>query len=170
MGDKMVTKSSEKVAKYFYCENCDYTTSNKFNYDKHLLTAKHLKVTLGDAKVAKNRNNNLNHICSNCNKQYKDNSGLWRHSKKCCKETNTKAHELIQYLIKENSEFKQLMIEQNKHMLEMANKVGNNNNNTTNNNNNFNLMLLKIGGKNERDYPNCCPCCIFNILLFHLAR
>ena len=67
MGDKMVTKSSEKVAKYFYCENCDYTTSNKFNYDKHLLTAKHLKVTLGDTKVAKNRNNNSNHICSNCN-------------------------------------------------------------------------------------------------------
>ena len=53
MGDKMVTKSSEKVVNYFYCENCGYTTSNKFNYDKHLLTAKHLKVTLGDTKVVK---------------------------------------------------------------------------------------------------------------------
>ena len=50
------------------------------------------------AKVAKY--STVTHICSNCNKQYKDNSGLWRHSKKCCKETNTKAQELIQYLIK----------------------------------------------------------------------
>ena len=105
MGDKMVTKSSEKVAKYFYCENCDYTTSNKFNYDKHLLTSKHLKVTLGDTKVAKNRNNNSNHICSNCNKVYVSRNGLWKHKKSCdtksCKETNdTNQFELFTEVIK----------------------------------------------------------------------
>jgi hypothetical protein len=50
---------------------------------------------------------------------------------------------LIDYLIKENSEFKQLMIDQNKHMLDLANKVGNNNNNNnTTNNNNFNLQFF----------------------------
>ena len=56
--------------------------------------------------------------------------------------------ELIHYLLKENSEFKQLMIDQNKqmieqhnNMLELAKNTGNNNNNTNNttNNHNFNL-------------------------------
>jgi hypothetical protein len=42
--------------------------------------------------------------------------------------------------MKENAEFKQLMIEQNKQMIEMSKNSGHHNNNTTNNNNNnFNL-------------------------------
>ena len=45
-------------------------------------------------------------------------------------------------LIKENSEFKQLMLEQNKQMIELAKNSGNNNHNTTNNNNNFNLNFF----------------------------
>ena len=43
--------------------------------------------------------------------------------------------------MKENSEFKQLIIEQNKQMIELAKNSGNNNNNTTNNNN-FNLNFF----------------------------
>ena len=85
-----------------------------------------------------------------CGKTYKDNSGLWRHKKKCLEkeiennETNeqNESVELIKYLMKENSEFKQLMLEQSKTMTELAKKAGNNNNNnnTTNNNNqHFNL-------------------------------
>ena len=35
-----VAKSSNTIHK-FYCECCDYTTSRKNNYDKHLLTKKH---------------------------------------------------------------------------------------------------------------------------------
>lgn len=35
----------EKVATNFYCEPCDYTTSRKNNYTKHLLTASHHNVT-----------------------------------------------------------------------------------------------------------------------------
>ena len=44
--------------------------------------------------------------------------------------------------MKENSEFKQLMIEQNKHMLEMAKNSGHHNTNTTNSNNSFNLNFF----------------------------
>ena len=47
--------------------------------------------------------------------------------------------ELIQYLLKENSEFKQLMLEQNKQMIQLAKNSGHHNNNTTNNNQQFNL-------------------------------
>ena len=103
MGDKIVTKSREKVANHFYCENCNYTTSNKFDYNKHLLTTKHLKVTLGDTKVRKNYSNN---ICSNCNKVYVSRNGLWKHKKSCddktsCQKTNdTKQFELFTEVIK----------------------------------------------------------------------
>ena len=54
--------------------------------------------------------------------------------------TKQKAEELINYLMKENSEFKQLILDQNKQMIELTKNVGNNNNNT--NNNTFNLQFF----------------------------
>ena len=53
LGDEKVAKSSKKVATEFYCEICHYKCSKKFNWEKHILTSKHLKVTVGDEKVAK---------------------------------------------------------------------------------------------------------------------
>ena len=48
----------------------------------------------------------------------------------------TNQQQLMEYLLKENSEFKQLMLEQNKQMIDLAKKsAGHHNNNTTNNNN-----------------------------------
>jgi hypothetical protein len=39
--------SNEKVAKSsnnkFFCEVCDYSTSKKYNYEKHLSTSKHIE-------------------------------------------------------------------------------------------------------------------------------
>jgi hypothetical protein len=79
-------------------------------------------------------------------------SGLSRHRKKCFNLQNkqfvdelkneTNQQHLIEYLMKENSEFKQLMFEQNKQMIELAKNSGNNNHNTTNNNNSFNLNFF----------------------------
>ena len=145
-----------KFCSKFYCENCDYSTSKKSSYSDHLLSKKHNKSIIC--------NNNLQKICpkfycENCDKIYKDNSGLWRHKKKCIiintpqtllptiedLKSHDKQQELIEYLLKENSEFKQMMIEQTKNMVEIAKNSGNNNNNTTSNivnNNNFNLNLF----------------------------
>ena len=36
-----VTKSCEKVALKFICKTCDYKTSKKSSYDKHLSTDKY---------------------------------------------------------------------------------------------------------------------------------
>jgi hypothetical protein len=100
--------------------------------------------------------------CNYCDKVFSDRSGLWRHNKKCVLknidsvnkdivvnvndlQNVNEQQKLIDYLMKENSEFKQLMIDQNKHMLDLAHKVGNNNNsnnNNTTNNNNFNLQFF----------------------------
>jgi hypothetical protein len=133
-----------KICSKFYCKNCDYGTRKKSSYDEHLLSAKHIK--------SMNSNENLpkicsEYICQNCSKKYKDNSGLWRHKKKCKqvnentleKEVDLTDKEIIKMLIKENSEFKNMI-------LEVVKSVQPNNtiNNTTNNNttNNFNLQFF----------------------------
>jgi hypothetical protein len=103
----------------------------------------------------------------NCGDSFNSRTTLWRHKKKCIiiqqpvtpqniilnisdlQNDQTKQQQLVDYLMKENSEFKQLMIEQNKymidqnkHMLELAKNAGNHNNNTINTSNNFNLQFF----------------------------
>jgi hypothetical protein len=145
-------KNMPKICQKFYCEKCDYSTCKKSSFNNHLASAKHNK--------AMDSNKNMpeicpDFICQKCNKIYKDNSGLWRHKKKCVyieqtnsgyieKQTND-TEELIKYLMKENSEFKQLLLEQNKKMLELAknSQVTNNTTNHTNSHNkSFNLQFF----------------------------
>jgi hypothetical protein len=156
VGDKNKPKSAFK----FHCENCDYGTSKKSNYDTHLSSDKHKRITnelqMGQ-KSANNQPDIIETFVCSCGKQYQHRQGLWKHKQKCnnnnnisdtssdTKETETK--ELIQYLLKENSEFKQLMIDQNKQLFELAKNSGHhnshiNNNNNTTNNNNFNLNVF----------------------------
>ena len=135
-----------KTSKKFICETCDYTTSRKYNLDLHYQSNKHKKLiltTINNEPETKLATHCKQYECQNCDKSFNDRAGLWRH-KKTCKEKDKPMtdKELIQYLMKENTEFKQLMIEQNKQMFQLAKNSGyhnNNNNNTTNNNNNFNL-------------------------------
>ena len=152
-----------KLCSKFYCENCDYGTSKKSSYDNHILSLKHQK-SIKETEMESNVNEIMPKLCSSkfscekCPKEFKNRSGLWKHKQKCnnnnnnisdtssdTKETETK--ELIQYLLKENSEFKQLMIDQNKQLFELAKNSGHhnshiNNNNNTTNNNNFNLNVF----------------------------
>ena len=134
-----------KISKYFVCELCDYSTSRKYNLELHYQSNKHKKLIL--TTINNEPETNLAKLCKqyecqNCDKSFNDRAGLWRHKKKCKEEKQNEMmndKELIQYLLKENSEFKQLMIDQNKQMIELAKNSGNNNNNTTNNNQQFNL-------------------------------
>ena len=124
-----------------YCEICDYTTSRKSNYATHLSTDKHKRLTKDlqmRQKTAKNQHEECDTFICSCGNQYQHRQSLWKHKKKCsiiyCKEeleSFDKQQQLIEYLLKENSEFKQLMIDQNKQLLEIAKNSGNNN--TTNN-------------------------------------
>jgi len=142
-----------KKLKDFTCEKCDFKSSNKNDYNRHLLTKKHNSQCLAMEKTQKN-----SYICE-CGKQYMDNSGLWRHKNKskCNNKKDTSEsesdddsdiiksknnEELVAYLIKENAEFKQLLIEQNKQMIEMCKNAGNNNNTTNSHNKSFNLQFF----------------------------
>jgi len=141
---------TQKKPNTFTCKFCDFNTFNKKDFNRHLQTIKHLSNSKQYNSMQKPKKNP--HSCS-CGKVYKDNSGLWRHKKKCLhddkieitiQDENQKGKEtdaLIQYLMKENNEFKQLILDQNKQMIEMAKNAGYNNNNTTNNSFNLNLFL-----------------------------
>jgi hypothetical protein len=140
MGDSEVTKSCKKVAKIFSCENCDYITSRKSSYDKHLLTAKHCEVTVGDEKVAKSSQNMPNHICSQCNKEYNSRNGLWKHKKICV--SNVVSPPII--IQNDNTEQIKLITDVVIAVMKNGTNVTNTNNshNTTNNHSNnktFNL-------------------------------
>ena len=154
------TQMLQNSAFVFYCKICNYGTSKKCNYNTHLASAKHNRLTnelLMLQKTAKKSATalpitNEKFICS-CGKSYQHRQSLWKHKKNCCiisckEDLNDakKQQQLIDYLLKENTEFKQLMIEQNKQMIELAKKSGNiNNSNNTNNNttnNSFNLQVF----------------------------
>jgi hypothetical protein len=143
LGDKILPKICPK----FYCKFCDYGTSKKSSYSDHLLSAKHQKSRIGDV-LETNGNTILPKICSskftcdNCNKEYTSRNGLWKHSKKCnYQEEKEKSNEpsdkdLIMLLIKENSEFKNMM------MKVLENGTHNTTTHTNSHNKAFNLQFF----------------------------
>ena len=106
----------------YYCEKCDYGTSKKSSYDDHMSSTKHKKAIGFNETLPKICSN---FVCKNCNKKYKDNSGLWRHKKKCNDgekisidiQESPKSNEVdelkefMKYLMQENSEMKSMMME-----------------------------------------------------------
>ena len=156
----MLENKSQKIPELFECKSCDYNTSNKKDFTKHTMTLKHKRLVNASNLLVEKINHNKFVCC--CGKSYCHDSSYYRHKKKCNITTNTIAQvlikdemsdkELIQYLIKENSEFKQLMLDQNRQMIELAKNSGHHNYNTTNNNN-FNLnFYLNETCKNIMDF------------------
>jgi len=143
------TKSCQKVALKYFCDICYYNTSKKSSYEKHLLTRKHLDETKLKQNVAL--------ICE-CNKVFNSRTTLWRHKKKCienncneekeqliniCESSNNISPELILEIIKQNQEFKDLLLEQNKTIIELSkNSTTNNTINNNSHNKTFNLQVF----------------------------
>ena len=65
----------------YTCIQCNYTTSDKKDYNKHLLTAKHKRLAMTDDKFPKKTERNT-FIC-NCGKKYKYRQGLHKHKLTC---------------------------------------------------------------------------------------
>ena len=146
----MATKSSFLNNIIFNCKFCNYYSSKKCNYDKHISTAKHKKATLA-TKLSSKSSKVASEICycDTCDKKYLNRSGLWRHKKKCYENKNYMNSEIVLEIVKQNQEFKELIIEQNNKMLELMKEKQNNpistniiNNNCNTNNNHFNLNFF----------------------------
>jgi hypothetical protein len=122
------------ICSLYVCSQCNYNTNIKSNYDKHLLTDKHINKSIlvneGEPKETK-------HICSQCNKEYKNYSGLWKHKKICIvidkereptelqnvftpnndiNQPSFSPTDLFLEVLKESKELQQVLIEQNKEL------------------------------------------------------
>jgi hypothetical protein len=142
----LVPESSSK----FHCKNCNYYTSRKSQYERHLSTQKHYNET----NETKMKLIGTEKFQCYCGMILNSRSTLWRHKKKCktinenIKEETYEDHmseiadmsdkDIIAMLIKENSEFKNLMMEI------IKNGTHNTTNNNTNNSHNktFNLNFF----------------------------
>ena len=75
-----ISKVAQKTPQIFVCEKCDYTTSKKSSWSKHLETKKHL----GGEKLLKvAKSCSTERIKCLCGKSYKFNSGYYRHKTNC---------------------------------------------------------------------------------------
>jgi len=155
-------EKSQKVAKIFYCEICNYECSKQSDYIKHTNTAKHknrINPNILDTSIAENRE----FKCKNCDKVYSARNSLWYHEKKCNQidistsdttqhttpvidETTKITPELLVMLIQQNKEMQTMLIQQNKEMQTMMMEVlknGTHNTTHTNSHNKtFNLQLF----------------------------
>ena len=157
------TNKTSKNTQQYYCELCDFLCSKKGDWFRHINRLKHInnqeRIQMDTIKTPKTPTHNK-YVCE-CGNNYIYHSGLYKHKKKCinnhqkCEPTfsdlnsHEKQQELIEYLLKENSEFKQMMLEQNKSMIEIAKNTNNItpniiNNNTVNSNNTNNKFNLNV--------------------------
>ena len=129
----MASIKSLKNPENYFCEYCNYITSSKKDFNKHILTAKHQKLVnasnmLVDLSLPK-------FIC-NCGKSYAHDSSYYRHKKVCIKteETDEFKQETTKNEINFDKELFMMLINQNKELLEIVkNGTMNNSHNTTNN-------------------------------------
>ena len=122
-------ENPKKPQKYV-CEYCNFNTCNKKDYVRHLSTDKHLGLINPNEKPIKTLFNCI------CGKSYKHSSSLCNHKKICnhnnANENNVnketpcekiEIYDLVKYLMKENTELKNMMIEQNNKITEQQNLV-----------------------------------------------
>jgi len=167
----------------YNCDKCNFKCSKKSNYDIHLTTIKHnaYENTYNNAAFhARTNCTDKLYICK-CGKTYKHRQSLYTHTKVCDEiHSNDGSNQttpdstvtsiplppqfdaaLVIELLKQNQEFKEIMLEQSRQMAEHQNqmaerenklidavkdgKLGNTNtncnNNTTNNKFNLNVFL-----------------------------
>ena len=161
--ETILGEKGEKGETVFYCICCDYKCCVKFSYERHLTTAKHinksqLKQNETNETIKEKKEKQKDKNACNCGVVYYSRTSLWRHKQKCklkedyeCETEEEKnpdeIHELkeiMKYLMKENSEMKNMMMSQHtstQNMMMDVIKTGTHNNitNTNSHNKTFNL-------------------------------
>jgi hypothetical protein len=164
----MDTKKNTDFTEKYNCHFCNVSCSRKMEWTRHINTRKHKNNEFGN-EMDINFTTEKVYKCE-CNKTYMNNSGLWKHKKKCKlnEETitpveiiNDPSNNVIKLLINENKElinenkeFKNLILEMMKSNNDLQQKMFElckNNNNTNNyintnshniNNKTFNLQVF----------------------------
>jgi G:T/U-mismatch repair DNA glycosylase len=152
----------------FFCKSCDFKCCKKSDWDRHTNTKKHeyrhngnILETPGNNLAPKNAE-----ILCDCGKSYNSHSGLWKHKKTCHNlnqnsgkqiiQNNEKIElhdlvDLVKILVKENSNLKTIMVEQQNTMID---KVIDSQNKFFEQSNNVTLEIVKNGINNTTNNTN----------------
>ena len=154
-----------EISNNYSCILCDYSTCKKSEWLKHILTRKHVDRTNLEQNATKCEEKGK-YKCNKCEKIYKARNSLWYHEKKCenkkacaqkmentiIDEENPQMFTLLltqnMELIKQNQEFKDLLAEQHKSIIDLVGKLNGStntnchNNTNSNNTNQFNLNFF----------------------------
>jgi hypothetical protein len=145
----MATDITPITPNNFTCNNCSITCNKLSDWKRHIQTKKHISNKTGD--ISNNLATTATPLACECGKIYTDRTGLWRHKKKCDDKPTNHKNELIEanlivQLIKQNQEFKDMLMEQNTKMIDAFSEAIKHNANITNNinsnNKTFNLNLF----------------------------
>jgi hypothetical protein len=158
-------KNAKKRQNMFCCESCMFECCKQSEWDRHILRPKHLRMLGSIEKTPKN----AGYICTKCSRSYQYSSGLWKHAKTCTNiiitppnnndledvADNKEKDKVIELLIKENADFKNIVLDivksnsvLQKQMLDMcknSNNINthiNTNSNNHSNNKTFNLQFF----------------------------
>lgn len=166
---KYLHMSKEKGSESFYCESCNYHTTRRSQYNRHILTLKH-KHCLQSKPCTENTkeqpiqsliNTNKEYICS-CGKSYKHRQSLYNHTQQC-EDNYNKYHNNKNMIVNTNESGKQpkektiepseeldykamflTMVEKNNELqqtlVDIVPKIGNQTN--SNNTNTFNIQIF----------------------------
>jgi len=147
----MEAKKTQKKPKYF-CNECNFNSSNKKDFNRHLTTRKHNDGK--DGSIGSNEmeawkqeipiiNNRNTFNCIHCNKTYMSRGSLWKHNQKCkinnienrieqvenkimtnaITKPETLTNDMILELIKQNKELQNTLIEQSAAIMEQNTKL-----------------------------------------------
>lgn len=147
-------EKNPKTPKNYFCEICNFTTSNKKDFNRHLLTRKH-KIQQNTTTLPQKEPDQKKEFLCECGKSYLYRASLYNHKKKCkiifddnCDKKNVTTTNTLDYnhlickLIEDNKEMRDLLKEQQEqHSNEIKGllpKIGN----SVTNNTQFNINLF----------------------------
>jgi hypothetical protein len=87
----MTDEKNSENSKRFLCANCDFNCSNKNDYNRHISTAKHKRLTNTSAILT-----SISYECA-CGKTYNYRQSLYTHKKKCAVVQNPPTEEAPQH-------------------------------------------------------------------------
>jgi hypothetical protein len=145
----------QKNAENFECKYCNVKCCKKSNFTKHLLTSKHTNATKCYINATQKELKNAK--CPFCEKKFIHSSSMYRHKNICKNKSENNINQilnnnlesnnndkLVKYLMKENSELKNMIIDvcKNINTTSQNNNSFNNTTYSTSNNKTFNLQFF----------------------------
>jgi hypothetical protein len=121
----------------YNCAVCNIKCTRESEWSRHILTRKHIRKSGGNNESKQHFTQNI-FTCNKCYKEYKSYKGLWGHKKLCNIEVlpdnivipnkpenvvvqqDSSNNEVIQLLIKENTDFKTMLMEMMKNTTDLV--------------------------------------------------